>query len=164
MIFFLPLIAFILAGFGVRAFFRTERLSGGRKFLCFVLLVFGTLICVSSKGHCDIAGFCKQTKEQSYLTDVGAVLVLLSIGTLVTGLGAVQGAKHGKGLDSMQTKNPYPPRDERHAIWQQGYSECQSDVGMTYDGNPESPRSRAYDEGRSAGDSDFASTPGPILR
>ena len=32
-----------------------------------------------------------------------------------------------------------------------GLVECRGDVGMTYDGNPGSPRSRAYDRGRALG-------------
>jgi len=32
-----------------------------------------------------------------------------------------------------------------------GLSECRGDVGMTYDDDAESPRSRAYDHGRSLG-------------
>lgn len=33
-----------------------------------------------------------------------------------------------------------------------GWREWRGDVGMTYDGSPESPRSRAYDRGRSFGE------------
>lgn len=32
-----------------------------------------------------------------------------------------------------------------------GMQECRSDCGMTYDDDPESPRSRAYDRGRALG-------------
>jgi len=35
--------------------------------------------------------------------------------------------------------------------WQFGYDEAEGDVGITYDDDPESPRSVAYDEGRTAG-------------
>ena len=37
------------------------------------------------------------------------------------------------------------------AEWSLGHEEAEGDVGMTYDDDPESPRSRAYDEGRTAG-------------
>jgi hypothetical protein len=32
-----------------------------------------------------------------------------------------------------------------------GLRECRGDVGMTYDNDAESPRSRAYDKGRALG-------------
>lgn len=50
------------------------------------------------------------------------------------------------------TTNPYPPGSELATIWQLGYEERDSAFGMTYDDNPESPRSRAYDEGRTVGE------------
>jgi hypothetical protein len=47
--------------------------------------------------------------------------------------------------------NPYPAGSEMAAIWQLGHDEAGGDVGMTYDDDPGSPRSVAYDEGRNAG-------------
>jgi hypothetical protein len=41
-------------------------------------------------------------------------------------------------------------KDELRRIYQRGYREGLSDFGMTYDNNPESERSRAYDKGRTA--------------
>lgn len=58
-------------------------------------------------------------------------------------------------VGGMNTPNPYSQQDERYHIWQQGYDECHSDFGMTWDDDPESPRSQAYDEGRAAGLSDY---------
>jgi hypothetical protein len=54
--------------------------------------------------------------------------------------------------------NPYQAGSELSVIWQLGYDEAWSwhddmpmlsDVGRTYDDNPESERSHAYDLGRS---------------
>lgn len=39
--------------------------------------------------------------------------------------------------------------DEIQAAWQLGYDEGDGDMGMTYDDDSQSPRSVAYDEGRS---------------
>lgn len=57
----------------------------------------------------------------------------------------------------MPTPNPHPAADERHEPWQAGYDEAADDIGRTYDSDPESPRSVAYDEGRNAGEADAAS-------
>jgi hypothetical protein len=46
--------------------------------------------------------------------------------------------------------NPY--KGELATIWQQGYDEANNAFGMTYDDDPASPRSVAYDEGRTAGE------------
>lgn len=41
-------------------------------------------------------------------------------------------------------------KQELKKIYQMGYREGLGDVGMTYDNDPESERSRAYDKGRTA--------------
>lgn len=38
------------------------------------------------------------------------------------------------------------------AAFHLGFTESDGDVGMTYDGDPESPRSQAYDMGRTVGE------------
>ena len=43
-----------------------------------------------------------------------------------------------------------PDKQELRKIYQLGYREGLGDVGMTYDNDPESERSRAYDRGRTA--------------
>ncbi len=43
-----------------------------------------------------------------------------------------------------------PDKQELRKIYQLGYREGLGDFGMTYDNNPESERSRAYDRGRTA--------------
>ncbi len=40
---------------------------------------------------------------------------------------------------------------QRCVAWQRGYDEALDAFGMTYDDDPESPRSIAYDNGRTAG-------------
>lgn len=47
---------------------------------------------------------------------------------------------------------PYPKDDDRHWPWRLGFVEAADGFGMTYDDYPESPRSVAYDEGRTAGE------------
>lgn len=48
--------------------------------------------------------------------------------------------------------NPYPRGDNRRGPWLLGFLESAGCIGMTYDDDPESPRSVAYDEGRTAGE------------
>lgn len=48
--------------------------------------------------------------------------------------------------------NPYPAGSALAAIWQLGFDEAHSAFGMTYDDDPGSERSVAYDEGRTAGE------------
>lgn len=52
----------------------------------------------------------------------------------------------------MDGSDPYPAGSELAAIWRLGYDESASDVGRTYDDHPESERSVAYDQGRTAGE------------
>ena len=46
--------------------------------------------------------------------------------------------------------NPYDEDTPEHRAWRLGFLEADGSVGITYDGDPESPRSVAYDEGRTA--------------
>ena len=51
------------------------------------------------------------------------------------------------------TRNPYTD-PELARIWQLGYDESASAFGRTWDDDPASDRSVAYDEGRTAGELD----------
>ena len=56
-----------------------------------------------------------------------------------------------RGHDEPTTDgNPHEPGSPLHEAWQLGYDEGLDAVGMTYDDDPESARSVAYDVGRTA--------------
>lgn len=76
--------------------------------------------------------------------DIGVIDVMREAGTADEVDEAFLGG-HGR--------NPYPLGSELSEIWQLGFDESQvSDDGRTYDDDPGSGRSVAYDEGKTAGE------------
>ena len=65
---------------GIFAFFSADKISAGRKFVILIIFGAGVALCMIFHGsHCDAAGFCKQTKTQEHLTDVGVVFIIFAI-------------------------------------------------------------------------------------